>query len=181
MSLREQYKSEIFPALQKELNCTNVMAVPSIEKVIVNVGIGTWRQSHKDHSFVEESIIKITGQKPQLILSRVAISNFGKLRAGQPNGLKVTLRGDRAYDFIDKLVKVVYPRVHDFRGVSDRGFDGRGNISLGLKDVAVFTEFGEEDLAKSFGIEITVVTSAKDDVGGRLLLEKMNFPFIKKK
>jgi len=179
MSLKDTYIKEIVPKLQKELKVENVMSVPAIERVIVNVGIGTFRAKFKDHTVVEESLTKITGQKPVLRLAKKAISNFNKLREGQPNGLSVTLRRERAYDFIEKLIKVVYPRVHDFRGVNPRSFDGHGNISLGFRDSAAFIEFDEEDFSKAFGLEVTVVTSANTDEEGLAMLTEMGFPFKK--
>lgn len=167
------------PALQKDLEIKNPMLVPKIDRVIINAGVGSFRSKHKDHAVVEETLTKIAGQKPMLRLSRIAISNFNKLRKGQPNGLKVTLRHDRAYDFVEKLIKIVYPRVHDFRGVSSRSFDGNGNISLGFKDCSAFTEFSDDDISKIFGLEVTIVTTAQNDDQAKAMFDKLGFPFKK--
>lgn len=178
MSLFERMKTEIAPALKKELGLTNTMAVPRVLKVTVNVGIGTLTKNTKDFSDVLNNVAKITGQKPVVTMAKKAISNF-KLRIGIPNGIVVTLRGHRAYDMIDRLVNVVIPRVRDFRGLSVKSFDGHGNYSVGFKDALVFPEINPDSLVNPHGVSVTIVTNAKNNEQGIALLRHMGFPFKK--
>ena len=171
-------KSEIAPALKKELGLTNNLAVPHVKKVTVNVGIGTLTKNTKDFSNVLENVAKITGQKPVVTMAKKAISNF-KLRIGIPNGVTVTLRGHRAYDMIDRLVNVVIPRVRDFRGLSVKSFDGHGNFSVGFRDALVFPEINPDSLVNPHGVSVTIVTNAKNNEQGVALLRHMGFPFKK--
>jgi large subunit ribosomal protein L5 len=178
MSLYERMKTEIAPALKKELGLTNTMAVPRVMKVTVNVGIGTLTRNTKDFSDVLNNVAKITGQKPVVTMAKKAISNF-KLRIGIPNGVTVTLRGRRAYDMIDRLVNVVIPRVRDFRGLSVKSFDGHGNFSVGFRDTLVFPEINPDSLVNPHGVSVTIVTNAKNNEQGIALLKHMGFPFKK--
>lgn len=176
INLKEHFNKNILPALQKELNIKNIFAVPRVKKVKINSGIGTMTGNGKDYTHVAESIALISGQKPVVSKARIAISNF-KLKKGQPVGVSVTLRGKRMYDFLSKLVNVVFPRVRDFRGISGKSFDGKGNYTVAIKEHTVFPEITGEDVSKIFGLEITVVTSAENDDAGRKLLKAMGFPF----
>ncbi len=180
--LKKLYESKIKSELKKELGLKNVFQVPHFEKVIVNVGIGTYvARVNSDYSFVEESLTKMCGQKPVLRKARIAVSNFNKLRIGQPNGLVVTLRGERMYDFLDKLVNITLPRTRDFQGVSLTSFDRNGNYTIGITDHTIFPEVVVNDIVKPHGLQITIVTSAKTDKNAKLLLDKIGFPFKKKK
>jgi large subunit ribosomal protein L5 len=176
LSLRERFVKNILPELKKELNVKNVNAIPRVKMVKLNVGIGKLTGMGKDYNYVVDNIAAITGQKPMVAKARIAISNF-KLKKGQPVGVYVTLRGNKMYDFLNKLVNVVFPRVRDFRGISPKSFDGHGNYTVAIKESTVFTEINPEDLSKIHGIEVTIVTSAKNDEQGRLLLKAMGFPF----
>lgn len=171
-------KSEILPELKKELGCKSVLAVPKIEKVKINVGIGSLSKQTKDFSEVIENVAKITGQKPVVTNAKIAISNF-KLRQGVPVGITVTLRGKRAYDMVDRMVNVVLPRVRDFRGLSIKAFDGHGNYSIGFKEALVFPEISPDDVTNVHGIQVTIVTNSKSDAEGLALLRKIGFPFKK--
>ncbi|HPQ79884.1 MAG TPA: 50S ribosomal protein L5 [Candidatus Dojkabacteria bacterium] len=179
MRLKETYTSKIIPELQKKLECKNIMEVPKIEKVVLNMGIGTYiRQGNKDYSVLQDHLARISGQAPVVKLSRKAISNF-KLRAGMPVGLTVTLRGDAMYNFLDKLVNVVLPRVRDFRGINKNAFDKEGNYNFGIKEHTIFPEVPQDDVVKNHGIQITVKTTAKNKEAGKELLTLMGFPFSK--
>lgn len=180
LNFKEHFTRNILPALQKELNRKNVMAVPRVKMVKINVGIGKMSEGGKDYAHVISSVSTISGQKPVIAKARIAISNF-KLKKGQPVGVSVTLRGKRMYDFLNKLVNVAFPRIRDFRGIAGKGFDGHGNYTVGIKEHTVFPEIGAEDVSKIHGLEITVVTTAKNDEEGRKLLQLMGFPFQKKK
>ncbi|MCF7917661.1 50S ribosomal protein L5 [Candidatus Gracilibacteria bacterium] len=180
--LYERYKKEILPALAKELKIKNPMQIPAIKKVCLNIGMGSYLQrlNAKDYSFVEENLTRIAGQKPVVRKSKRSVSNF-KLREGQPVGISVTLRGHMAYNFIDKLIHVVYPRVRDFRGVSRDIFDKEGNCSIGLNDHTVFPEgVLAEDSRKIHGLQITIVTSTDNAKHAETLLDMLDFPFKKK-
>jgi large subunit ribosomal protein L5 len=179
-SLSEIYKKEIVKSLQDELHIKNIHDIPRIEKININVGIGTYMKDSKDYNSVIDNIARITGQRPVMIRAKKAISNFNKLKEGDPNGIKVTLRKERMYDFLARLIHIVLPRVRDFRGLSTRSFDGNGNYSIGLKEHTLFPEIKLDDVVKSHGIQITVVTSTNNDNEAKLLLEKFNFPFKKK-
>ena len=174
--LKEKYAKEIAPELSKEIGAAK-MALPKLLKVNINVGIGSQVTSgNKDYSHVERNIQSITGQKPALRKARMSVSNF-KLREGMPVGLAITLRGEHMYNFIERLVNIALPRVRDFQGISVKGFDGRGNFSLGLKDITIFPEINQENLAKNHGLQINVCTSADNDYHAYLLLKKLGFPF----
>lgn len=177
--LRDKYKNEIIPALMKEFNYKTLMQVPKITKIVVNAGLGKATQNIKIIDQALKDIAAITGQKPVATKSKIAISNF-KLRAGLPIGVMVTLRGAQMYEFLDRLLSLALPRIRDFRGISDRGYDGRGNYTLGLKDQLVFPEVEYESAEGTFGMNISFVTTAKTDDEGRALLNKFGFPFRKR-
>lgn len=178
MSFKARYQSEIAPALNKELEIKNPMLTPKIEKVVLNMGIGTYiRNGNKDYSSLVEDLAKIAGQKPVVRMAKKSISNF-KLREGMPVGLSVTLRGDQMYDFLEKLVTVVMPRIRDFRWVSKRSFDKDGNYNFWIKEHTIFPEVPQNDIVKPHGLQITVTTSSGVE-GSRALLEKYGFPFAK--
>ena len=176
--LQEKYEKEIVKLLEKELGRKNLLSLPKVIKVNVNVGIGSRvTGGSKDYSAIENSIQEITGQKPSVRKARLSVSNF-KLREGMPVGLSITLRGRRMYDFLERLVNIALPRVRDFRGISVKGFDGKGNFCLGLKDCTIFPEVDQEKLAGStHGLQINVCTSAKDDREAYVLLKALGFPF----
>jgi large subunit ribosomal protein L5 len=176
--LKDKYQNEVINALMERFNYTNVMEAPKLEKVIINMGLGEARDNPK----VLESAVKeleiITGQKPVVTKAKKSIANF-KLREGMKVGAKVTLRGQRMYEFLDKLMNIALPRVRDFRGVSDTSFDGRGNYALGIKEQLIFPEI-EYDMVDSIrGLDIVIVTTAKTDEEARVFLEKMGMPFRK--
>ena len=178
MSLRKHYTSTVLPKLQKELK-KNVNALPRLDKVVVNMGIGSLvTGGQKDYSLFEKHLTLITGQKPVLSKSRVAISNF-KLREGLAVGLTVTLRGQRMFDFIEKLIHVVLPRVRDFQGLRPKSIDQGGNFNLGLKEQTLFPEIIQDDVIKTHGIQITVVTKSQSPEDSLLLLQNIGFPFHK--
>ncbi len=176
---REKYKKEIAPAMMKEFGYKNVMEVPRLVKVVINAGLGRATQNIKIIDQALKDIAAISGQKSVSCKSKVAISNF-KLRAGLPIGVMVTLRGAQMYEFLDRLISLALPRIRDFRGISDRAFDGRGNYNLGLKDHLVFPEIEFDSVENSFGMNITVVTTAKTDKEGFALLTQFGFPFRKR-
>ncbi len=179
MSLKEKYIKDVFPELQKSLKIKNVMEVPKLEKVVLNMWIGTYvRSGNKDFSSLVEHMALIAGQAPTIRYAKKAISNF-KLRAGMPVGLSVTLRGDKMYDFLDKLINVVLPRVRDFNGISKKSFDREGNYNFGIKEHTIFPEVPHDDVIKTHGIQITVKTTAKSEDAWRALLEGLWFPFSK--
>jgi large subunit ribosomal protein L5 len=177
--LHERYSKEVAPALFKSFGFKNVMQVPRIEKVVVNIGVGEALDNPKALDAATSDLTIITGQKPIQTKARVSIANF-KLREGRLIGTKVTLRGDRMWSFIDRLLNIALPRVRDFRGVSANAFDGRGNYTLGLKDQLVFPEIEYDKIDKLRGMEITIVTSAKNDEQARALLQLLGMPFSKK-
>jgi large subunit ribosomal protein L5 len=178
--LKEKYNKEIAPALMKEFGLKNTFEVPKINKIHINVGIGSYLKNSKDYSYIIENIELITGQKPVLRKAKKSISNFNKLREGDPNGITVTLRKEKMYDFLYKLINIVAPRIRDFRGFPDKSFDNNGNYSLGLKEHTIFPEIKLDDMVKSHGIEITIVTNVNSKEKTKALLEKFNFPFKKK-
>src|SRR3989338_7195751 len=174
--LQELYNKQILPALKTELKIDNIQAVPRIQKIVINAGIGRiLQQNPKALDALVETMRKITGQQPVITKASKAIAGF-KIRQGQTVGLTVTLRQKRMYDFLDKFINVVMPRTRDFRGLSPKGFDGRGNYNCGVKEVVIFPETGEGADA-NFGLEMTIVTSAKNDAEGYALLKKFGFPF----
>jgi large subunit ribosomal protein L5 len=176
--LKEKYRSQIVPALIKDFQYTNVMRVPRLEKVVINIGLGEAIQDPKALEGAERDLATISGQHAVITRARKSIAAF-KLRAGMPIGMKVTLRGRRMYEFLDRLVNAVLPRIRDFRGVSGSAFDGRGNYSLGMKDQLVFPEIDYDKVDKSRGLEITIVTTAKSNEEARRLLELLGMPFVR--
>jgi large subunit ribosomal protein L5 len=176
--LKEKYQSEVAPALMKTFTLDNVMQIPHIEKVVVNIGLGEAMDNPKALEAAVSDLTQITGQKPIQTKARKSIANF-KLREGRIIGAKVTLRGDRMWAFLDRLLNIALPRVRDFRGVSPDAFDGRGNYTLGLRDQLVFPEIEYDKIDKLRGLEITMVTSAKSDEHARVLLQMLGMPFRK--
>jgi large subunit ribosomal protein L5 len=174
--LKDRYVAEVVPALRKEFGYANVMAVPKIAKVVVNMGLGEGTQNAKIVDTGAEELGKITGQKAAVTRSKKSISQF-KLRKNMPIGAMVTLRGPRMYEFLDRLIAIALPRVRDFRGVSPRGFDGRGNFTMGLRDQLIFPEIDYLKVDKARGMNISVVTTAKTDEEARRLLQLMGMPF----
>jgi large subunit ribosomal protein L5 len=174
--LRNRFKSEMAPALMKELGLDNPMAVPRVEKVIVNMGVGEATQNVKVLDPLVSDLAIITGQKPVVTKAKKSIAAF-KVREGMPIGAMVTLRGDRMYEFLDRLLNVALPRVRDFRGVSTKSFDGRGNYTLGIRDQLIFPEIDYSRVEKLKGMNITIVTSAGTDDQARALLKSMGMPF----
>jgi large subunit ribosomal protein L5 len=175
--MKAKYQDEVAPALMKAFSLTNVMEIPRIEKVIVNVGLGEAMDNPKALEAATADLMQITGQKPIQTKARKSIANF-KLREGRIIGAKVTLRGERMWDFVDRLLNVALPRVRDFRGVSPK-LDGRGNYTLGLRDQLVFPEIEYDKIDKLRGLEITIVTTAKSDELARVLLQLLGMPFRK--
>ncbi len=174
--LRDRYQKEIVPALRKEFGYANVMAVPRLQKIVVNMGLGEATQNAKLADVGADELGRITGQKPVITRAKKSIAQF-KLRRGMPIGAMVTLRGERMYEFLDRLVSIALPRVRDFRGVSPKGFDGRGNFTLGLKDQLIFPEIDYMKVDKARGMNISVVTTARSDQEARKLLQLMGMPF----
>jgi large subunit ribosomal protein L5 len=176
--LAQRYQREIVPALVKEFRYGNAMQVPRLEKVVVNIGMGEAIQNGRAIDAASADIRTITGQQPIVIRARKSVAAF-KLRQGMPIGIKVTLRGRRMYDFLDKLINVALPRIRDFRGVDPRAFDGRGNYTLGLREQLVFPEIDYDRIDKLRGLEVCVVTTARTDDEGRSLLTHLGMPFRK--
>jgi len=176
--MKERYQSEVVPALMKALNFTNVMQVPRIEKVVLNIGLGEALDNPKALEAATTDLTAIAGQKPVITKARVSIANF-KLREGRSIGTKVTLRGERMWAFLDRLINVVLPRVRDFRGVSRDAFDGRGNYTLGLREQLIFPEIEYDKIDKIRGLEISIVTTARTDDQAAVLLEMLGMPFRK--
>jgi large subunit ribosomal protein L5 len=177
--LQEQYNKEVVPALRKAFDFNNPMQVPRIEKVVVNIGMGEALDNPKSLEAAVSDLTIITGQKPVTIKARKSIANF-KLREGRLIGTKVTLRGYRMWAFLDRLLNTALPRVRDFRGVSANAFDGRGNYTLGLRDQLIFPEIEYDKIDKLRGMEVTIVTTAKNDDQARVLLQLLGMPFSKK-
>jgi large subunit ribosomal protein L5 len=174
--LRDRYSKEVAPAMKKEFGYKNVMAIPKIEKVVVNMGLGDATQNTKIVDTGTDEVARITGQKPVVTRAKKSIAQF-KVRKGMPIGTMVTLRGERMWEFLDRLISVALPRVRDFRGVSPRGFDGRGNYTLGLKDQLLFPEIDYMKVDKARGMNISVVTTARTDEESRKLLQLLGMPF----
>src|SRR5512142_141720 len=174
--LRDRFEKEVRPALMKEFELKNPMAVPKLEKVVVNMGVGEATQTAKLLDPAANELGQITGQKPVITKAKKSIAAF-KVREGMPIGVMVTLRGDRMYEFLDRLVNVAFPRVRDFRGVPTKAFDGRGNYTLGLRDQLVFPEIDYSKVEKMKGMNVTIVTTAKDDNSARALLKAFGMPF----
>jgi large subunit ribosomal protein L5 len=176
--LQEHYREKIVPQLREQLKLDNPMQVPRIAKITVNMGVGEAVADRKIMDAAVADLTKITGQKPLICKSRKSIASF-KLRQGLAIGCKVTLRGARMYEFLDRLINVAIPRIRDFRGVSPRSFDGRGNYSLGVKEQIIFPEIQYDQIDQVRGMDITITTTARDDRQGRALLEAFSFPFRK--
>jgi large subunit ribosomal protein L5 len=174
--LKDRYDKDVAPTLQKEFGYANVMAIPRIEKIVVNMGLGEATQNAKIIDTGADEVARITGQKPVTTRAKKSIAQF-KVRKGMPIGSMVTLRGDRMWNFLDRLISVALPRVRDFRGVSPKGFDGRGNYTLGLKDQLLFPEIDYMKVDKARGMNISVVTTAKSDEESRKLLQLLGMPF----
>ena len=178
--LKTKYREEIEPSLMKRFEFKSVMQVPKVEKIVINQGLGKAVSDKKLVDTGVEELTQIAGQKAVATLSKKSISNF-KLRDNMPIGVRVTLRGERMYEFLDRLVAVALPRVRDFRGINDKGFDGRGNYTLGVKEQIIFPEISLEKVKNITGMNITIVTSAKNDEEGYELLKSFGMPFVAKK
>jgi len=176
-NLREKYVKELAPKLQEKLGVTNKMLIPRLQKVVLNMAFGIVEKDVQKH--IIDDLTKITGQKPMLCKARKSISNF-KLREGMIIGAKVTLRGERMFDFVERLVNSALPRIRDFRGVPNRGFDGRGNYTLGLKEHTIFPEMVDSGVGADTGMDITFVTSARNNAEARELLVILGVPFVGK-
>jgi large subunit ribosomal protein L5 len=174
--LREKYKSEIAPALAKEFEIKNPMAIPKVEKIVVNMGLGEASANSKILDVAAEELKSVTGQKPVVTKAKKSIAAF-KLRQGMAIGTMVTLRGDRMYEFLDRLISVALPRVRDFRGISGKAFDGRGNYTLGIREQLIFPEIDFNKVDKTRGMNISIVTTAKTDDQARSLLKALGMPF----
>ena len=176
--LEQYYREKVVPRLREELKIANVMQVPRITKITVNMGVGEAVADRKVIDAAAGDMAKITGQKPQICKAKKAIATF-KLREGLPIGCKVTLRGARMYEFLDRLISVAIPRIRDFRGISPRGFDGRGNYSMGVREQIIFPEIQYDQIDHIRGMDITITTTARDNKHGRALLDAFSFPFRK--
>lgn len=176
--LQEFYREKVVPELQKNLGLTNPMQVPKIQKITINMGVGEAVADKKIMDNAVADLTKITGQKPLVTRARKSVATF-KVRDGLAIGAKVTLRGDRMYEFFDRLVTIAMPRIRDFRGVSARSFDGRGNYNFGVREQIIFPEIAYDQIDAIRGMDITITTTARDDKAGRALLEAFNFPFRK--
>ncbi len=176
--LHETYKNDVAPALMKKFGYKSVMQIPKFDKVVINVGCGEARDNPKAIDAIVGDISKITGQKPVVCLAKKSVANF-KLREGMPNGVKVTLRGERMYEFIDRLFNLALPRVRDFRGINPNSFDGRGNYSLGVREQLIFPEIEYDKVDKVRGMDICIVTTAATDEEARELLTLMGAPFAR--
>ena len=174
--MQETYRSEVVPQLMTEFQYSNVMQVPQVKKIVVNIGLGEAVQNARAIEAAVGDLTSITGQKPVVTRAKKSIAAF-KLRAGMPIGAMVTLRGERMYEFLDRLVSASLPRIRDFRGISPNSFDGRGNYTLGLRDQIMFPEIDYDKIDASRGMDITIVTTATNDAGGRALLDALGFPF----
>lgn len=174
--LKDKYLNEVVPGLQEQFKYTNVMAIPKLDKVVINIGLGEAVQNPKALDAALNDLTLITGQKPVVTRAKKSIAGF-KLREGMPVGVKVTLRGDRMYEFVDRLLSVALPRVRDFRGVSPKSFDGRGNYSLGLKEQLIFPEIEYDKIDKLRGMDIAFVTTANSDEEAKELLTLLGMPF----
>jgi large subunit ribosomal protein L5 len=174
--LKQKYQGEIAPQLKKDFGFTNVHQIPGLVKIVVNTGVGEAARDGKIIDGAVKDLTAITGQKPQVTAARKSIAQF-KLREGQPIGAHVTLRGDRAWEFLDRLLSLALPRIRDFRGLSDKQFDGHGNYTFGLNEQSMFHEIDQDKIDRVRGFDITVVTTAKTDDEGRALLKALGFPF----
>ena len=176
--LHQNYKNEVVKVLQNKFNYKNVMEIPKIDKVVINMGVGEAVKDSKKIEIAQKELASITGQFPIITKAKKANASF-KLREGMSVGLKVTLRKSKMYEFIDRLINIALPRVRDFRGISDKSFDGKGNYSLGLKEQFIFPEIEYDTVDTPRGMDITIVTTAKTDDEARELLKNFNFPFVK--
>jgi len=174
--LKTKYQEEVVPALQKQFNYRNPMQVPRLEKIVINMGVGEAVQNPKALDAAVGDIAAITGQRPVITRAKKSIASF-KIRTGMPIGCKVTLRGDRMWDFLEKLIYIALPRVRDFRGVSPKAFDGRGNYALGLKEQLIFPEIDYDKVDKIRGMDVIIVTTAKTDEEAKALLAGLGMPF----
>ncbi len=174
--LKEEYKKDVVPSLRKEFDIKNVMDVPRMEKIVINMGVGGAISNAKLLDAAMEDLAIISSQKPRLNRARISVASY-KLREGMPIGCKVTLRGERMYEFYDRLVNIALPRIRDFRGVSDKAFDGRGNYTLGIKEQSIFPEIEYDRIVQTFGMDVTIVTSARTDEQCKSLLTLMKMPF----
>jgi large subunit ribosomal protein L5 len=174
--MKERYQQEMVGALMRDLNLTNPMEVPKVEKIVLNIGMGEALQNGKAMDAALGDLTAIAGQKPVVTRARKSIANF-KLREGQGIGAMVTLRGERMYEFLDRLIAVALPRIRDFRGLSRRAFDGRGNYNIGLREQIVFPEINYDQVDKLRGLEVAIVTTARNDEEGYALLKQMGMPF----
>lgn len=178
-AFKEHYSKKILPELVKELRIENPMQVPRIEKIVINMGIGSYvAAGNKDFSSLKNDLALMTGQLPRINHARKAVSNF-KLRQGMPVGMMVTLRGDRMYAFLEKLIAIVLPRVRDFRGVSSKGFDTAGNFNFGIREHTIFPEVPQLDVVKPHGLQVTIKMNTQSPEHSRALLDKLGFPFTK--
>src|SRR5262245_50747190 len=178
--LKERYQSQILPELRREFNYGNLMQVPRVQKVTVNIGLGEAKENARAVETATADMATITGQKPVVTRAKKAISNF-KIRENMPVGAAVTLRGDRMYEFLDRLLNVALPRIRDFHGVSTKAFDGRGNFSLGLREQLIFPEIDYDKVDRIRGMQVNIITTARNDEEGRRLLELMGMPFSKER
>ena len=176
--LKEQYKSEIVGAMIKKFGYKNIMEVPKLDKVVINMGVGEAKDNHKVLESAIADMEKITGQKAVICKAKKSVANF-KIREGMPIGCKVTLRGEKMYEFVDRLINLALPRVRDFRGVNPNAFDGRGNYALGIKEQLIFPEIEYDKVDKVRGMDVIFVTTAKTDEEARELLRQFNMPFTK--
>jgi large subunit ribosomal protein L5 len=174
--LKEKYRADIVPAMRDQFGYKNVMQVPKVSKLTLNMGIGEGTHDAKAMEEAANQLGQITGQKPQVRRARKSVANF-KLRAGMPVGLRVTLRGDRMYEMLDRLVSIALPRIRDFQGISPKGFDGQGNFNLGVKEQIIFPEIDYDKIDRIRGLDIAITTTAKTDDEGRALLKLMGMPF----
>ena len=177
-ALKELYNKELVPALKEKFNYSSVMEVPRLEKIVINIGVGDGARDDKFIEAAKNELAEITGQAPVVTKAKKSIAGF-KLREGQPIGVKVTLRGENMYNFMEKLIRVALPRVRDFRGISDKAFDGFGNYTLGIKDQLIFTEVKYDDVVKLRGMDIVFVTTAKTNEEAFALLDSFGMPFRK--
>ncbi len=177
-ALKEKYRDEVAPALMKEFGLTNVMQVPNLKKIVVNIGMGEALDNPKSLEAASADLVKITGQRPVVIKAKKSIANF-KLREGRTIGVKVTLRGEKMWALLDRLINIALPRVRDFRGVSEKSFDGRGDYTLGLREQLIFPEIEFDSIDKVRGMELTFVTSAPNDEQALSLLKHLGMPFRK--
>ncbi|MDQ4064348.1 MAG: 50S ribosomal protein L5 [Actinomycetota bacterium] len=174
--LKDRYREEIAPALKERFEIQNPMRIPKLEKIVVNMGVGEAAQDSRRLDGAMEDLARITGQKPQLRRARKSIAGF-KIRDGMPVGARVTLRGDRMWEFLDRLITIALPRVRDFRGISPRSFDGRGNFALGLREQTIFPEISYDSIDTTRGLDVAVVTTAETDEEARELLRMLGMPF----